>query len=65
MSNDVKSLIRSMINEIVDKVFVNSKKFEVDLKELEEKEEDDYFDYSAIDRRRITKNSQYVIVSLI
>ena len=65
MSNDVKSLIRSMINEIVEKVFVNSKKFEVDLKELEEKEEDDYFDYSAIDRRRITKNSQYVIVSLI
>jgi hypothetical protein len=57
MTVDVKTFVNGMVKEIIEKVFINSKVFKEEAV-LADEEDEDYFDYAAIDRRRVTKGNQ-------
>ena len=57
MSVEIKTYVRTLLNEIILNVFNNSSRFKEEIKLIDEEEEDDFFDYAAIDRRRLTKNN--------
>lgn len=56
MSIDVKTFVQGIVKDTIERVFTSSKKFKEEITLIED-EEDEYFDYSAIDRRRESKTA--------
>ena len=64
MNNDIKAYVRNFIYDTIYNVFINSKKFQKEIQELEDDEEDEYFGNSAIERRK-SKNSIVKVIYLL